>query len=155
MRGPSASDEAGNIYGIEMFSTYSCLCIRRANPRNVLIGNQPGILKMKVGRTNDMARRWGEHRRHCSLLQPRLLGYFPSNGETPADFDAGRVNSGGKKTPNSHLLERVVHKELADVAVNAPYLSPNGNSGGLGLGATQTRGACPSCEFFYADSNAY
>ena len=109
------------------------------------------MLHIKVGRTNDMARRWGEHRRRCPLLQPTLLGYFPSNGETPRDLDGGVVNPGGKTTPNSHLLERVVHKELADVAVHAPYLSPNGNSGGMGLGATQTRGPCPSCEYVGAD----
>ena len=93
-----------------------------------------------------MARRWGEHRRHCPLLQPTLLGYFPPNGETLSELDAGVVNPGGKTTPNSHLLERVVHKELADIVVHAPYLSPNGNLGGLGLGATQTRVSCPSCE---------
>ena len=112
---------------------------------NTLLG-PPGILCIKVGRTNDMARRWGEHRRRCPLLQPKLLGYFPSNGETPSDLDAGVVNPGGKRTRNSHLLERVVHKELADTAIHAPYLSSNGNTGGLGLGATQTRGSCPSCE---------
>ena len=108
------------------------------------------MLHIKVGRTNDMARQWGEHRRRCPLLQPTLLGYFPSNGETPGDLDAGVVNPGGKTTPNSHLLECIVHKELADIAVNAPYLSPNGNSGGLGLGATQTRAPCPSCEYVLA-----
>ena len=106
----------------------------------------PGFICIKVGRTNDMARRWGEHQRRCPLLQPKLLGYFPPNGETPSDLDAGVVNPGGPPTPNSHLLERVVHKELTDVAVHAPYLSPNGNSGGLSLGAPQTRDACPSCE---------
>ena len=123
----------------------SCYCIHGANSNGTLLG-PPGFLSIKVGRTNDMARRWGEHRRRCHLLHPKLLGYFPSNGETPNDLDAGVVNPGGSKTPNSHLLERVVHKELADTAVHAPYLSPNGNTGGLGLGATQSRGPCPSCE---------
>ena len=109
---------------------------------------------MKVGRTNDMSRRWGEHCRRCPLLQPTLLGYFPSNGETPNDLDAGIVNPGGPVTASSHLLERVVHRELADVAVHAPYLSPNGNTGGLFLGVAQTRGPCPSCECFPIYFNA-
>ena len=93
-----------------------------------------------------MVRRWGEHRRHCSLLRPKLLGYFPSNGETQSDLAAGRLNP-STKTACSHLLENVVHRELADIAVHAPYLSPDGKTGGLNLGATQTRSACPSCEF--------
>ena len=109
---------------------------------------------MKVGRTNDMARRWGEHRRRCPLLQPTLLGYFPSNGETPNDLDAGIVNPGGPITPSSHLLERVVHRELADLALHAPYLSPNGNTGGLFLGVAQTRGPCPSCAYIPTSLNA-
>ena len=105
-------------------------------------------ISIKVGRTNDMARRWGEHRRHCPLLKPTLLGYFPPNGETSNDLAAGRVNPGGKTTPSSHLLERVVHQELTEVAVHAPYLSPNGTSGGLNLGATQVHRTCPSCKYF-------
>ena len=102
---------------------------------------------MKIGRTNDMDRRYSEHRRHCSLLQPTLIGYFPSGGESQQDLAAGRLNA-VNTTASSHLLERVVHKELTEIATHAPYLSPNGTTGGMGLGAAQTRIACPSCESF-------
>ena len=107
--------------------------------------SRPDIIRIKVGRTNDMIRRYKEHHRRCPSLQPTLLGYYPSNGESPQDLAAGRLRP-NKKTSSSHLLERVVHLELTEVAVHAPYLSPNGASGGLNLGATQVHCACQSCE---------
>ena len=108
---------------------------------------QSDLVHIKIGRTNDMPRRWGEHRRKCPLLQPTLLGYFPSGGESASDLAAGRLNPNAPKTASSHLLELVVHLEVTELAVHAPYLSLNGQTGGLNLGATQTRGPCPSCEY--------
>ena len=95
-----------------------------------------------------MVRRHGEHRRRCPLLRPTLIGYFPLNGEAAQSLAAGRINPAGR-TNSSHLLERVVHSELTDVAVHAPYLSFNGLTGGLSLGMAQARAPCPSCEWVY------
>ena len=105
------------------------------------------LIRLKIGRTNDMPRRWGEHSRKCPLLNPTLLGYFPSGGESASDLAAGRLNPSPPKTRSSHLLEHLVHLEINEVAVHAPYLSPNGQTGGLNLGAVQTRSPCPSCEY--------
>ena len=105
----------------------------------------PAFIRLKVGRTNDMVRRHGEHQRRCPLLRPTLVGYFPSGGETAQALAAGRIHPTGR-TNSSHLLERVVHSELTDVAIHAPYLSSNGLTGGLSLGMVQTRSPCPSCE---------
>ena len=107
--------------------------------------SRPGIIYIKVGRTNDIVWRYKEHRRRCPSLRPTLLGYYPSNGESLRDLTAGRLRP-NKETRSSHLLERVVHCELTDVAVHAPYLSPNGASGGLRLGAAQIHRACKSCK---------
>ena len=106
---------------------------------------RPDLIRLKVGRTNDMIRRYGEHQRRCPLLQLTLVGYYPSNGESAQDLATGRLNPSGR-TASSHLLERVVHRELTSVAIHAPYLSPSGNIGGLFLGASQFRVPCPSCK---------
>ena len=103
---------------------------------------------------NNIVRRYKEHRRRCPSLRPTLLGYYPSNGESRSDLAAGRLNP-NKKTLASHLLERVVHLELTDVAIHAPYLSPNGASGGLHLGATQVHRACQSCKSLMDVFHAY
>lgn len=61
----------------------------------------------------------------------------------------GRVQV-GDPGPYCHRIERLVHLELADIALNAPYLDPkfpnvkadvmNGNAGAA------ARGPCPDCE---------
>ena len=106
---------------------------------------RPDLIRLKVGRTNDMVRRYGEHQRHCPLLRLTLVGYYPSGGESAQDLASGRLRPSGR-TSSSHLLERVVHRELTSVAIHAPYLSPGGTVGGLFLGATQFRVPCPSCK---------
>ena len=143
-KGPSRADEPGYIYAFRVhgrLSFYSYFSVLSLSPDT----SRPDIIRIKVGRTNDIVRRYKEHRRHCPSLRPTLLGYYPSNGENRLDLAAGRLRP-NKKTRSSHLLERVVHRELTDVAIHAPYLSPNGASGGLRLGAAQTHHACKSCK---------
>ena len=106
---------------------------------------RPDLIRLKVGRTNDMVRRYGEHQRRCPLLRLTLVGYYPSGGESAQDLAAGRLSPSGRTT-SSHLLERVVHRELTSVAIHAPYFSLSGNIGGLFLGAPQFRVPCPSCK---------
>lgn len=107
------------------------------------------MVHIKVGLTTSLNRRYSEHLRNCPALQPVLLGYFPpSPGDENPNLGVGRIIP-GNKLPYIHLVEKLVHLELADVATNAPYLHqlfPQSASGGQRLGVTPQRIPCPSCE---------
>ena len=144
VRGASPSDEFGYIYGFEAFGGYSHHLVAVNSYIIHLDITRPGLVRLKVGRTNDIVRRYGEHQRRCPLLRLTLVGYYPSNGESVQDLATGRLNP-SMRTASSHLLERVVHRELGNVAIHAPYLSTNGVTGGLFLGSAQVRTPCASC----------
>ncbi|EJF56433.1 hypothetical protein BD309DRAFT_878036 [Dichomitus squalens] len=112
------------------------------------------ILDASVGRTNQLNRRYSEHLRNCPSLHPVLLGYYPPNpDESPEDLAAGRIKP-GRMVPYVQRLERLVHLELADVAVNAPYLSPtlpHQTPKGSRMGIVPERVPCKSCHHVHEE----
>ncbi|KAH8117614.1 hypothetical protein DFH11DRAFT_1576139 [Phellopilus nigrolimitatus] len=97
----SAHDEPGYIYTFEI-----------RDPKT------PSEIHLKVGRAKNLVKRideWGKH----------LRGWWPGTvdeGET--SLMKGRVKP-GEKGAWCHRLERLVHLELADLVVHAPYLNKN------------------------------
>lgn len=70
---------------------------------------------------------WGKQ---CGSKEQVLRGWWPGTVEDDDEDPAvngslmkGRVKA-GDKGPLCHRLERLVHLELADLAVNTPYLEP-------------------------------
>lgn len=102
MRKPKAkSDRRGYIYALVLKGKYSPV-LRLCPGTTPLLSDHmhPGRIRVKVGRSNDVARRLSEHRRRCPSSRPILLGY------------TGLV-------PSCDKLERLIHIELADRAAQS------------------------------------
>jgi hypothetical protein len=92
--------------------------------------NTPTKVHLKVGRAVNLVKRIDQWGKQCGSKEQILRGWWPGTVEDD-DGDAaangslmkGRVKA-GDKGPLCHRLERLVHLELADLAVNAPYLDP-------------------------------
>lgn len=90
----------------------------------------PGKLHLKVGRAVNLVKRIDQWGKQCGSKEQVLRGWWPGTVEDDDDAAAngslmkGRVKA-GDKGPLCHRLERLVHLELADLAVNAPYLDPD------------------------------
>ncbi|KAI1783019.1 hypothetical protein LXA43DRAFT_904424, partial [Ganoderma leucocontextum] len=89
---PAASDGTGYIYALKLVDTA-----------------HPDIVRIKVGRSVHVCRRISEHRRRCPSFKPRLLGTYP-----PATHGIYPIG-----VRYSHLLERLVHLELTDLAAQS------------------------------------
>ncbi|KAI1786179.1 hypothetical protein LXA43DRAFT_898469 [Ganoderma leucocontextum] len=89
---PAKSDGPGYIYALELQDDAHL-----------------DLVHIKVGRTNDIARRLSEHRRRCPSFEPFLLGHYPAKARLRASY----------LVPYCDLLERLVHLELTDLAVKA------------------------------------
>ena len=109
------------------------------------------MFHIKVGRAVKLTKRLAEWDKQCQSKQTHLRGFWPS---TPA-ADKGNLARGrvkvGDPGPYCHRLERMIHLELADLAVNAPYLDedyPDVKGGnGSGNGRAVVRKACPDCTY--------
>ncbi|KAM5542621.1 hypothetical protein V8D89_003582 [Ganoderma adspersum] len=129
---PSAADEYGFIYAFEIDDP-----------------TDPDVFHIKVGRAVKLTKRLAEWDKQCQSKQTHLRGFWPS---TP-DADKGNLARGrvkvGDPGPYCHRLERMIHLELADLAVNAPYMDedyPDVKGGnGSGNGRTVVRKPCPDC----------
>jgi hypothetical protein len=91
----------------------------------------PKKILLKVGRTVNLVKRIDQWGKQCGSKEQILRGWWPGtvendDGDSAANGSLmkGRVKA-GDKGPLCHRLERLVHLELADLAVNAPYLDPN------------------------------
>ncbi|EMD34427.1 hypothetical protein CERSUDRAFT_117298 [Gelatoporia subvermispora B] len=108
MRKPrSEADELGFIYTFE---------IREPNNTKEI--------HLKVGRTVKLNKRLDEWSKQCGSKEQVLRGWWP--GTVEADNGShlrGRVLPGDPGLW-CHRVERLVHLELADLALNAPYLEP-------------------------------
>ena len=88
----------------------------------------PTKIHLKVGRAVNLVKRIDQWDKQCGSKEQVLRGWWPGNveddeGDGPS-LMKGRVKA-GDKGPHCHRLERLVHLELADLAVNSPYLDPN------------------------------
>ncbi|KAI1785007.1 hypothetical protein LXA43DRAFT_900698, partial [Ganoderma leucocontextum] len=101
------SDCPGYIYALELDA-----CTR------------PDLIRIKVGRSNNVMLRLSQHRRRCPSLKHSLLGSFPSG---PPSLCAVAV-------PYCDRLERLVHIELADLSAKSHP-----------AGRTAPRTRCPDC----------
>lgn len=82
------------------------VCFVTAAPSDLA---RPDLIHIKVGRSNDVARRLCEHRRRCPSFNQRLLGYYPQT----------HVASTTSTVAYCDRLERLVHIELADLAAQS------------------------------------
>ncbi|KAI0637404.1 hypothetical protein C8Q77DRAFT_1050633 [Trametes polyzona] len=131
---PSAADEPGYIYAYEIDDD-----------------NNPDVVHIKVGRAVKLTKRLAEWDKQCQSKQTHLRGFWPMSADAAANgMMRGRVQV-GDPGPYCHRVERLVHLELADIALNAPYLDPefpnlSGDSAGGGAGRrAPARGPCPDC----------
>ncbi|KZP32508.1 hypothetical protein FIBSPDRAFT_1036666 [Athelia psychrophila] len=112
----SAADESGYIYTYEI-----------RDPKT------PQKIQLKVGRTVNLVKRIDQWAKQCNSKEQILLGWWPGVVKDAAgvrDLTVGTslmkgIVKPGDKGPLVHRLERLVHLELGDLAVNAPYLQPD------------------------------
>ncbi|KAJ3881937.1 hypothetical protein F5051DRAFT_458533 [Lentinula edodes] len=113
----SQSDVEGYIYTFE---------IRDPNDPS------PPTISLKVGRAVNVVKRLNQWGKQCGSKEQVLRGWYP--GEVDNDSEEandtvgqslmkGRVKAGGRGVW-CHRLERLIHLELADLAVHGPYLQP-------------------------------
>ncbi|KAF7971326.1 hypothetical protein HWV62_21414 [Athelia sp. TMB] len=87
-------------------------------------------VQFKVGRTVNLVKRLDQWEKQCSSKEQILRGWWPgilTDDHGIQDLAVhGSMMKGctraGEQGPLIHRLERLVHLELADLAVNAPYL---------------------------------
>ncbi|KAI6009392.1 hypothetical protein F5J12DRAFT_823253 [Pisolithus orientalis] len=109
-RAPSKSDRPGYIYTFE---------IRDPSDAH--------LIQLKVGRTVNLKKRLDQWDKQCGSREQVLRGWWP--GTVEPDSDNGTNESllrgqmkAGDPGPLCHRLERLVHIELADLSLYAPYL---------------------------------
>lgn len=91
----------------------------------------PNKIHLKVGHTTNLANRINQWDKQCRLKENILRGWWPRSIEDDASggpaacvsLMKGQVEA-GDTGPFCHRLERLVHLELADLAVHAPHLKP-------------------------------
>ncbi|KAJ8093085.1 hypothetical protein PM082_020568 [Marasmius tenuissimus] len=111
--------------------------------------NSPKTIKLKVGRTVNVVKRLNQWGKQCGSKEQVLRGWYPGAVDPDSDDDddagqslmRGRVMAGGQGTW-CHRLERLVHLELADLAINQAYLKPGWKpfEKGAGMGKKQGNG---------------
>lgn len=145
MRRPgSEGGPAGWIYGYEIIgkdSTDTTDVLRDVEPP--VENSNADVVEIKVGYTTGLTRRLADWR-HCVGSPPALLGFWPR--ETDDDITSAHLQV-GLPGPYAAMLEKLVHIELTDLAVNAPYLvtTSGTTSRGLRRGPRVFRRRCPKC----------
>lgn len=101
------------------------------------------ILEFKVGRSYTPIKRVGQWENSCRSQRHIVRYIFPA----PEDqiMLTGMMRQ-GDPAKFCHRLERLIHLELADLSLNAPYLEMRDKDHVHKL-ATQPRTRCIDCEF--------
>ena len=134
---PSDDDRPGYVYAFEVqgvFNIYTSIYV--VLTENVSADpsfTDPTKLRLKVGYTEDLSRRMDQWQKKCHSQVHVLRGHWPGGlVDEPQDTENGSdasVTEGpagpGPKGPLCHLVERLVHLELADLVVNGQYLDPD------------------------------
>jgi hypothetical protein len=167
----SPADEPGYIYTFEirglsfqilklLFKFMSSLLTLVSDPQC------PGFIQLKVGHTVNLVKRLDQWDKQCRSKMQIVRGWWPDTVEDDSNNDGtkGTLLKGnikpGKPGPLCHRVERLVHMELADLVVHAPYLNPKVDNSGLpssGMRSPTPKKArmkpCPDCEqlmYFYS-----
>lgn len=127
----SSSDEEGFIYTFEIrgepwlcnvISLVYCFDPFFEDP------NSPSTIKLKVGRTVNVVKRLNQWSNQCGSKEQVLRGFYPGTVDDDDDTAGGSLMKGRVAADGPgvwcHRLERLIHLELADLAVNKPYLEP-------------------------------
>ncbi|CAE6518409.1 unnamed protein product [Rhizoctonia solani] len=109
----SKSDEDGYVYAYEI-----------RDPK------APNEFHIKIGRTVNLVRRLDEWREQCGSERVALRGWWPrtiegggqNDCEDPLSLLRGKIKP-GKKGKYCHRLERLIHLELSDIALNSTHLA--------------------------------
>ncbi|CDO68862.1 hypothetical protein BN946_scf185000.g5 [Trametes cinnabarina] len=128
----SPADEPGYIYAYEIDDA-----------------SNPDVVHIKVGRAVKLTKRLAEWDKQCQSKLTHLLGFWPMSRDAEQNgMMRGRVQV-GDPGPYCHRVERLVHLELADLALNAPYLDPDfpnvKGDGGNTPRRLNSKGPCPDC----------
>ncbi|KAJ1309972.1 hypothetical protein OPQ81_006730 [Rhizoctonia solani] len=110
----SESDKDGYIYAFEIMDPET-----------------PNEFHIKVGRSVNFIKRLDDWRKQCPSRKFALRGWWPgtiekNNSANGSSLLGGRINP-GKKAKYSHRLERLIHLELSDIALNSTHLTPRFN----------------------------
>ncbi|KAF8610511.1 hypothetical protein BDV93DRAFT_431466 [Ceratobasidium sp. AG-I] len=113
----SLADKDGYIYAYEI-----------RNP------NTPKEVHLKVGRAINLVKRLDEWGKQCVSREVILRGWWPGTVEDNDQDSSNSVNGSvslmkgrikpGDKGKYCHRLERLIHLELSDVALNSTHLTP-------------------------------
>lgn len=90
--------------------------IRRASSPAISPTNPTSTILLKIGRASNVQRRMNEWTRQCgyNLSLIRFYPYIPSTLHgSPSPRGASTANTGPRKVPHAHKVERLIHLELA------------------------------------------
>lgn len=112
-KAPSTADVPGYIYAFEVLD---------------LSGDKRHLIQLKVGRAVNLQKRLDQWNKQCASKDHIPRGWWPDT----LDSDPEIANGGllrdhiitGEPGPLCHRVERLVHLELADLSLYAPYLEP-------------------------------
>lgn len=90
-------------------------------PSKAVTKSLPEPILLKVGRAVNLVKRLHQWDKQCESKEQVLRGWFPAQEGEEESLMKGRVQTEGKGVW-CHRLERLIHLELADLAVNTPYL---------------------------------
>jgi hypothetical protein len=142
----SASDVPGYIYTFEIRGSDTFPLAPTRLSATSPDPDSSGEIKLKVGRAVNLVKRIDQWGKQCGSKEQVLRGWWPDEEDNAAggSLVKGRVKA-GQKGSYCHRLERLVHLELADLSIHAPYLDPHfpkvakaEESPSVGAGGTST-----------------
>lgn len=96
-------------------------CIAFVDPK------RPNVIQLKVGRAVNLTKRLDQWDRQCGSKVQIPRGWWPGtvedNDGTGGSLLKGNIKA-GDPGPFCHRVERLVHIELSDLSLHAPYLNP-------------------------------
>lgn len=86
---------------------------------------RPDVIQLKVGRAVNLTKRLDQWDKQCGSKIQIPRGWWPGTveDETGGSLLKGNIKA-GDPGPFCHRIERLVHIELTDLSLHAPYLNP-------------------------------
>ncbi|KAH8979875.1 hypothetical protein EDB83DRAFT_2493431 [Lactarius deliciosus] len=113
----------------------------------ILDPDEKNLINLKVGRATNLNRRMNQWGKQCGSKEQVLRGFWPGGMGREGVSMKGLVQT-GPKGPWCHRLERLVHIELSDLAMFAPYLEtgyPSIRAKMTNNGGNRDVKKCPDC----------